>query len=123
MTRFVIVMVSSIAVTAAPEGFQQAEMHTVLQREPVGVAAGNQNPDCPSTPPDKIALNAVDRAVQGVKGQRVYGLVNPRAQHTFRADGWWTRPNPRGEGVVVVAWKEHENRAYYIRERLGVALS
>ncbi|MET0555385.1 MAG: hypothetical protein ABW221_20245 [Vicinamibacteria bacterium] len=57
--------------------------------------------DCPAAPYDEAALAAVKRTVKGARDLR-------------------TRPNPKGEGVVVTSWNDanRPNSPDYSRRRL-----
>lgn len=74
--------------------------------------------DCPPLPYDVAAMEAVWRAYRGAF-QPVFGPPDPSGRRGA-SPSLRTRPNPRGEGVIVTTWKDHnrEGMADYSRERL-----
>lgn len=61
--------------------------------------------DCPPGPYDQGAIEAVLRAHQG-EGQFVYGPKDPPNRQVVALEHLKTRPNPRGEAVLVTGWED-----------------
>lgn len=76
--------------------------------------------DCPSPRNDDgPALLAVQEAHAGNPKQYVFGPPDPYKRRAKVLDHLRTRPNPRGEGVIVTAWEDRSRPglADYSRHR------
>jgi hypothetical protein len=75
--------------------------------------------DCVDGPYDQRAIDAVQRAHIGDKRQRIFGLTDPYKRRAPSISILRTRVNPKGEGVIVTAWVDHNRQgmADYSRER------
>lgn len=75
--------------------------------------------DCVDHEQDQAAIEAVKRAFKGVKSQFVYGPKDPYNRREKEFPTLRTRPNPKGEGIVVWGCKDHNEAwsADYRRER------
>jgi hypothetical protein len=67
--------------------------------------------DCPSAEQDAASLAAVQRAHSGDVKQNAHGPRDPYNRRPDPVEGWKTRPNPRGKGVIVTAWYDQQSGA------------
>lgn len=65
--------------------------------------------DCPVGPYDERAMGLVLKAWRKPSSVYVYGPPDPYHRRADTLSHLKTRPNPRGEGIIVTAWKD-ENR-------------
>ncbi len=75
--------------------------------------------DCPPGPYDPEATEAVVAVWQGLAKARVFGAPDPFQRKARSLGTLRTRPNPRGDGVIVTSWedKESEGSADFSRRR------
>lgn len=64
--------------------------------------------ECPDVDQDEAALNLVRSAQESRDVSNVYGKDDPYDRVTPMLDHLWSRPNPRGEGVIVTAVRDAE---------------
>jgi hypothetical protein len=62
--------------------------------------------DCVPRPYDSGAVAAVQRGHSGEPRQFVYGPADPYKRRTPVLQNLKTRPNPRGQGVLVTGWQD-----------------
>ena len=76
--------------------------------------------ECPDVPQDKSALDLVRSTQEAGDSGHVYGEDDPYDRVTPILDHLWSRPNPRGDGVIITATRNgdgNDNTAIQSRSR------
>jgi hypothetical protein len=73
--------------------------------------------DCPDATQDQKAIDAVLQAYRGDKGQFKFGEKDPFNRKPDTLNGFKSRPNTLGEGIIISAYKDNERGADYSRRR------
>jgi hypothetical protein len=118
---FLVILAAASVASCGPEerSLERSDRDSSLQQEWDAWHQRQVQQDCVAGPYDEEAMQAVRRAHQGDDRQVVHGPQDPYNRRAPALQNLKTRPNPKGEGVLVTAWDDTNSQgsADYSRER------